>query len=101
MCNLYSVTKGQSAIRDLFAVKHDRAGNLPPLPAIEMARSEIRIHHHIAGPYLNAYASEMAWREDNRRISNGEQFLIATNAALAHPVSRQWKGYWQRAKAQP
>ena len=34
MCNLYSVTKGQSAIRDLFSVKHDRAGNLPPLPAI-------------------------------------------------------------------
>ncbi len=34
MCNLYSVTKGQSAIRDLFAVRHDRAGNLPPLPAV-------------------------------------------------------------------
>ena len=34
MCNLYSVTKGQSAIRDLFSVKHDRAGNLPPLPAV-------------------------------------------------------------------
>ncbi len=34
MCNLYSVTKGQSAIRDLFAVQPDRAGNLPPLPAI-------------------------------------------------------------------
>ena len=34
MCNLYSVTKGQSAIRDLFSVKRDRAGNLPPLPAI-------------------------------------------------------------------
>ncbi len=34
MCNLYSVTKGQSAIRDLFAVKRDRAGNLPPMPAI-------------------------------------------------------------------
>jgi putative SOS response-associated peptidase YedK len=28
------VTKGQQAIRDLFAVTHDRAGNLPPLPAI-------------------------------------------------------------------
>jgi putative SOS response-associated peptidase YedK len=28
------VTKGQSAIRDLFSVKHNRAGNLPPLPAI-------------------------------------------------------------------
>ncbi len=34
MCNLYSVTKGQSAIRDLFAVKHDRAGNLPPMPSV-------------------------------------------------------------------
>jgi len=32
MCNLYSVTKGQSAIRDLFSVKHDRAGNLPLFP---------------------------------------------------------------------
>ena len=34
MCNLYSLTKGQSAIRDLFAVRHDRLGNLAPLPAI-------------------------------------------------------------------
>lgn len=62
-----------------------------------LRRSEIGIHHHIAGPYLHAYASEMAWREDNRRRSNGEQYLIAANAALAHPVSRQWKGYWQRS----
>lgn len=60
-------------------------------------RAEVGIHHHIAGKYLAAYASEMAWREDNRRVSNGEQFLIATGAALAHPVSRQWKGYWQRS----
>ena len=59
-------------------------------------RAEIGIHHHIAGSYLAAYASEMAWREDNRRVSNGEQFLLATSSALAHPVSRQWKGYWQR-----
>ena len=34
MCNLYSVTKGQSAIRDLFRVVHDRTGNLPPMPGI-------------------------------------------------------------------
>ncbi len=34
MCNLYSVTKGQAAIRDLFRAKHDRAGNLPLFPAI-------------------------------------------------------------------
>lgn len=34
MCNLYSVTKGQAAIRALFRVAHDRAGNLPPLPGV-------------------------------------------------------------------
>ncbi len=34
MCNLYSVTKVQSAIRDLFRIANDRAGNLPPLPSI-------------------------------------------------------------------
>jgi transposase-like protein len=41
-----------------------------------LRRAEIGIHHHVAGPYLSAYASEMAWRENNRRVSNGEQYLI-------------------------
>ena len=60
-----------------------------------LRRAEIGTHHHISGPYLRAYANEMAWREDNRRKSNGTLYLLATSAALAHPVSRQWKGYWQ------
>lgn len=64
-----------------------------------LRRAEIGTHHHIAGPYLSAYAAEMAWREDNRRVSNGEQYLAAASASLAHPVSRQWKGYWQRGVA--
>jgi len=59
-------------------------------------RAEIGTHHHIAGPYLSAYADEMSWREDNRRTSNGELYLMATVAAAKHPVSKQWKGYWQR-----
>jgi transposase-like protein len=61
-----------------------------------LRRAEIGTHHHIAGPYLNAYANEMAWRENNRRVSNGEQYLAMVGATMAHPVSRQWKGYWQR-----
>jgi ISXO2-like transposase domain/Transposase zinc-ribbon domain len=60
-------------------------------------RAEIGIHHHISGPYLSAYANEMAWREDNRRVSNGEQYLMIADAALKHPVSKQWSGYWQRS----
>jgi len=40
---------------------------------------------HIAGPYLNSYAAEMAWREITRRMSNGMLYLAMTNAALSHP----------------
>src|SRR5258708_2562246 len=64
-----------------------------------LRRAEIGIHHHFAGPYLNAYADEMAWREDNRRISNGVQYLAVIDAVSKHPVSKQWKGYWQRSAA--
>ena len=34
MCNLYSLTKGQAAIRGLFRAQHDRTGNLPLFPSI-------------------------------------------------------------------
>lgn len=34
MCNLYSLTRSQEAMRRLFKVKNDRAGNLPPMPGI-------------------------------------------------------------------
>jgi putative SOS response-associated peptidase YedK len=34
MCNLYSLTKGQAAIRDWFRASNDRTGNLPLLPGI-------------------------------------------------------------------
>ena len=34
MCNLYSITKSQAAIRDLFKVIRDNVGNLPPMPGL-------------------------------------------------------------------
>lgn len=34
MCNLYSVTRGQAAIREAVGAMTDRTGNLPPLPGI-------------------------------------------------------------------
>jgi transposase-like protein len=61
-----------------------------------MRRAEIGTHHHFAGPYLASYADEFAWREDNRRISNGEQFLMVAGGAAKLPVSRKWSGYWNR-----
>lgn len=64
-----------------------------------LRRAEWGQHHHISGKYLGAYAVEMAWREDNRRQANGALHEAATAAALAHPVSRVWAGYWQRTVA--
>ena len=61
-----------------------------------LRRMEVGTHHHIAGPYLAAYAGEASWREDNRRVSNGAQAMAVGGAALDAPVSRQWAGYWQR-----
>jgi transposase-like protein len=62
-----------------------------------LRRMEVGTHHHIAGPYLGQYAREASWREDNRRIDNGAQAVLVAEAAMASRVSRQWKGYWQRA----
>lgn len=61
-----------------------------------LRRMEVGTHHHIAGPNLNAYAGEASWREDNRRVANGAQAGKVGVAAMEAPVSRQWKGYWQR-----
>jgi len=62
-----------------------------------LRRAEIGTHHHIAGPYLNAYASEMAWREDHRRVANGGQAGLVGRAVMVSRQSRTWAGYWQRA----
>lgn len=54
-------------------------------------------HHHVSPQYLYQYASHAAWMEDHRRDDNGKLCHQALGLALAHPVSRTWKGYWQRA----
>lgn len=61
-----------------------------------LRRAEVGTHHHISGKYLHGYAAEMAWREDNRKVSNGGQYLAVTRSTLTHPVSRAWVGYWDR-----
>jgi transposase-like protein len=64
-----------------------------------LRRAEMGIHHHIGGRHLGAYSNEMAWRENNRRRSNGDHWNLITAAALAHPKSTVWAGYWHRKAA--
>jgi transposase-like protein len=64
-----------------------------------LRRSEFGIHHRISGHRLQAYADEMAWRENHRRQPNGTHWNLITAAALAHPKSATWAGYWHREMA--
>jgi ISXO2-like transposase domain len=64
-----------------------------------MRRAELGHHHHVAGPYLVRYAQESAWREDNRRVSNGDQTRNTVALALSSKPSVDFCGYWQRHKA--
>jgi len=61
-----------------------------------MRRAEIGHHHHIAGQCLLRYAQESAWREDNRRMSNGEQVGRVAGLAVKARRSVDFTGYWQR-----
>lgn len=61
-------------------------------------RPEKGIHHHFAGPYFDAYADEMAWREDVRRTTDQGKFDRLAYLMTRGGVSRKWKGYWQRRK---
>ena len=54
-------------------------------------------HHHVSPRHLHQYAAQAAWLEDHRRTDNGGLVHLALGLAMRHPVSRQWKGYWQRA----
>src|SRR5208282_3595100 len=66
-----------------------------------LRRAEMGYHHHVSGPYLVRYAQESAWREDKRRVSNGDQVQVAVSLALASRPSSDFCGYWQRHKAAP
>jgi hypothetical protein len=61
-----------------------------------LRRAEIGVHHHIAGAYLLRYAQESSWREDNRRVSNGDQVNRVAALAMKRGKSVDFTGYWQR-----
>ena len=54
-------------------------------------------HHFVSPQYLHQYAAHAAWLEDHCRLDNGALAHRALGLALNHKVSRDWKGYWQRA----
>ncbi|MGB8277010.1 MAG: IS1595 family transposase [Methylovirgula sp.] len=64
-----------------------------------LRRAEAGHHHHIAGDYLLRYAQEASWREDHRRMSNGDQTFRVAGLAMHKRTSPDFVGYWQRTKS--
>src|SRR5580704_17259928 len=58
-----------------------------------MRRAEIGHHHHLAGPYLIRFAQEAAWREDHKRVSNGDQVDRIVALAMNSNKSAEFCGY--------
>ena len=64
---------------------------------LRLRRMVVGQHHHVSPQYLHQYADQAAWLEDNRRVDNGGLAYGLVANAMGCPVSRAWKGYWQRA----
>lgn len=63
-------------------------------------RRMVRGQHHFVSPkYLYQYANHAAWLEDHRQDDNGSLVGRTVANAMASPVSRTFKGYWQRSAA--
>jgi transposase-like protein len=53
-------------------------------------------HHHVSARHLNRYASEAAWKEDHRQLSNGALAHRALGLVLTNSPSKFFAGYWHR-----
>jgi hypothetical protein len=70
MCNLYAVTKGQQAIRELMRAMFDRTGKLPSLPGIFPDYSPDRPEH---GGQLGAVNGEVGDAFAGVRVEGPQQ----------------------------
>jgi len=64
--------------------------------ALRVTRFRITVSRRAGSAPRRPKAHEMARKEDYRRKANGTLNGTATGAALGHPVSRVWAGYWQQ-----
>jgi transposase-like protein len=64
-----------------------------------LRRAEIGIYHHISGVYVDRYAQEAAFREDNRRLANGALFNRVASLVADNRPSVDFCGYWQRNRS--
>ena len=93
MCNLYSLTKGQAAIRDWFRAKHDRTGNLPLFPGIFPDQMAPIVRNGADGERELVMArwgmrADPVWRRARHKHSQSDKPALARMAGQAKPLHR-------------
>jgi transposase-like protein len=90
---------------DLMRVEHDKAysedgahTNWAESYFALLRKMQYGIHHKIGAQYLEAYANELAWRQDNREMKESEKIKVLLTRCLNMPPSQRWSKYWQRRK---
>lgn len=58
-------------------------------------RAERGVYLHISGAHAQRYADELSWRDDFRRLDNGQQFRMLMTRALILSPDAELAGYWQ------
>ena len=89
MCNLYSLTKGQDAIRGWFDGINDQAGNLPPMPGIYPDYPAPVVRHGDGGPVLEMMRWGMpspAFALKGKKTDRG----VTNIRNIASPHWRRW-----------
>ena len=101
MCNLYSVTKGQQAIREFLRATQDRTGNLPPLPGVfpDTAAPVVRVVPGAEGVAGSRELTMMRWGMPspafvlkNRKTDPG----VTNIRNVKSPHWRRWLGTQHR-----
>jgi transposase-like protein len=91
---------------DLMRVEHEKAysengahTNWAESYFALLRKMQYGIHHQIGAQHLDAYANELAWRQDNREMKESEKIQALLTRCLNMPPSQRWSRYWQRGTA--
>lgn len=62
-----------------------------------LRRAVVGQHHHVSPQYLYQYANGGRVARGSQPPEQRDTVQYGSGASLHSPVSRAWKGYWQRA----
>ncbi|WP_438853053.1 IS1595 family transposase [Brevundimonas nasdae] len=69
--------------------------NLVEAQHSRIRRAERGVYLRISGNHAQRFADELSWRDDFRRLDNGQQFRMVISRALILKPDAELTGYWQ------